>query len=107
MALTSNNVRSEYDPEGGTLTIHIGRHFDFNLVYEFREAYTGQHDAPKTVVVDLDQTEAIDSSALGMLINMKRNLDLNDDQIRIINAKSDVKKILNIVHFDKIFNIVD
>lgn len=107
MALTSNNVRTEYDPDAGLLTIRIGRHFDFNLVYEFREAYTAPGDSPRSVVVDLDQTEAIDSSALGMLINMKRNLDLDDNQIKIVNARSDVRKILNIVHFDKIFHIVD
>jgi anti-anti-sigma factor len=107
MSLRQNAIRSEFDAETSTLTINVGRYFDFNLVYDFREAYSALDETPQSVTVNLNETQSIDSSALGMLINMKRNLELDDHQIKIINAKDDVKKILNIVHFDKIFEIQD
>jgi anti-anti-sigma regulatory factor len=47
----------------------------------------------------------MDSSALGMLLNMKKYLNKQDREIRITNCGPTLKKILLIARFDKKFAI--
>jgi anti-anti-sigma factor len=79
----------------------IGR-FDFEMVQEFRAAYTSQ--AAQHYILDLRATEHMDSSALGMLLNMRKSLG-EDANITISNCRPEIRKILAISRFDKKFNI--
>lgn len=89
------------------LTIAVKGDFNFLLLNEFRDAYSSDEAvAARKLVVDLARTETIDSSALGMLLNMQRHLDKKDGEITIINSNSVVQKIFKITHFGKKFNIV-
>ncbi|WP_404339017.1 STAS domain-containing protein [Pseudoalteromonas mariniglutinosa] len=91
--------------DGATLTIRIKGKFDFNLVQSFRNAY-GDLDANVTqVVVDLRETDYMDSSALGMLLNMKKTLSDSIKTIQISNCQPQLRKILQISRFDKKFDI--
>ena len=89
-----------------TYTISVKGDFNFLLLNEFRDAYScdeamsaGKH------IVDLAKTDTIDSSALGMLLNMQRHLEKPDCDISIINSNAVVQKIFNFTHFGKKFNI--
>ncbi len=82
----------------------IGK-FDFSLLNEFRQAYSLDNNTPEKVMVDMRQTSTIDSSALGMLLNMKRYLNKADGEIKLINCNQDVRQILQITHFEKKFCI--
>jgi len=99
------SVTSEFSNDNKTLTINIQGAFDFNIVYEFRNLYSDIDDKNTDVVVDFRDTIHLDSSALGMLLNLKRHIEAKDGQIKIINVRRDVKKILQIAHFEKIFDI--
>ena len=86
------------------VTITLGEKFDFDSVDSFRTAYT-ESDA-KTYVVDFRSTEYMDSSGLGMLLNMKRYLsDRGIDDITLTNCRSAIKKILTISRFETKFKI--
>lgn len=91
--------------DGQTFTIQIKGKFDFNLVQAFRSAYSGIETDFSTVVVDLRETEYMDSSALGMLLNMQKTLNGKVDTIKISNCRPQIKKILQISRFDKKFDI--
>ena len=84
------------------ITISIVGRFDFELVQEFRAAYTDKKDVIYTI--DMRATEHMDSSALGMLLNMRKTLG-DMTKISIINCRPQIKKILTISRFDKKFNI--
>ena len=84
------------------LTISIVGRFDFELVQEFRAAYADKKDLIYTI--DMRATEHMDSSALGMLLNMRKTLG-DVTKISIINCRPQIKKILTISRFDKKFNI--
>ena len=93
-----------------TLEISIDGAFDFLLLNEFRGAYcdniNSETENPYTnYVVNLRATTSIDSSALGMLLNMKRSLEKKDREIRISHCRPQVRKILEISRFDKKFTI--
>ncbi len=91
--------------DGNTFSIQIKGKFDFNLVQDFRLAYANVTSEIDTVVVDLRETEYMDSSALGMLLNMQKLLADNVNNFRISNCRPQIKKILQISRFDKKFEI--
>lgn len=91
--------------DGQTFTIEIKGKFDFNFVQEFRNAYSTIEGNLDTVVVDLRETEYMDSSALGMLLNMQKSLSGKVNRIKISNCRPQIKKILQISRFDKKFDI--
>jgi anti-anti-sigma factor len=91
--------------DGATFTIQIKGKFDFNLVQEFRAAYADVGINTPKVIIDLRETEYMDSSALGMLLNMQKNLAGKINGIRIANCRPQIKKILQISRFDKKFDI--
>ena len=91
---------------GGELQIAIVGRFDFNILQEFRDAYSDKESSQGQFVIDLAQTEYIDSSALGMLLNMKNHLGVEDRVIEIKNCQPNLMKIFSIAHFDKKFKFV-
>ena len=55
--------------------------------------------------VDLAGTDYLDSSALGMLLLLREHAGGEGAAIQIINASPDVKKILDVANFGKLFDI--
>lgn len=88
-----------------TFIIEINGKFDFNLVQAFRVAYSELENSINSIVVDLRETEYMDSSALGMLLNMQKSLEGSVSSIKITNCRPQIKKILQISRFDKKFDI--
>ena len=91
--------------DGTTLTIQIKGKFDFNLVQSFRQAYAQMSEKTVKVIIDLRETDYMDSSALGMLLNMKKTIDSQVQTIEISNCQPQLRKILQISRFDKKFDI--
>ncbi len=91
---------------GDEYIISLDDTFDFNCVEDFRKAYESKDDGSrKDFVIDFRRTRYMDSSALGMLINMKKYWQDRNSVIRIINSSPQVKKIFAISRFDKKFTI--
>jgi len=97
------SVVTEVSPDGQKLTISIKGRFDFAKHQEFRESYEDRELC--AVVVDLKEATYLDSSALGMLLLLRDHAGGDDSDIRVVNSSSDVKKILAISNFDKLFDI--
>lgn len=91
--------------DGKFFTIEIKGKFDFNLVQSFRNAYADVGTSVPKVIIDLRETDYMDSSALGMLLNMKKSLGDSVSGIQISNCRPQIKKILEISRFDKKFDI--
>ncbi|WP_223517063.1 STAS domain-containing protein [Pseudomonas sp. GL-B-19] len=96
-------VHKEVSQDGKKLTISIKGRFDFTKHREFRESY--EDKALSAVVVDLKEATYLDSSALGMLLLLRDHAGGDDSDIRVVNCSSDVRKILAISNFDKLFGI--
>jgi len=99
------NVETKFSEDNQVLTISISGSFDFNSLNVFRQAYSDDAIKSAKVIVDMRNTTTIDSSALGMLLNMQRYLKRADGEISIINCNPIVAKIFAITHFSKKFNI--
>jgi len=97
-------VDTEVSQDGKKLTIRIKGRFDFGKHQEFRDSYerTGRLDS---VIIDLKDATYMDSSALGMLLLLRDHAGGDEAQISVINTNSDVRKILAISNFEKLFEI--
>ncbi len=95
-------VTAQTRQDGQSVTVTIAGRFDFKVHKEFREAY--KH-TPRTTefVVDMARTEYMDSSALGMLLLLREHLGGDSAKIRIVHCKPDIKKVLSIANFHKLF----
>jgi anti-anti-sigma factor len=100
------SVTSSVSPDGSELTIFITGRFDFSAHQDFRAAYEKTEPVPKRFLVDLKQTTYLDSSALGMLLLLRDYAGGDNADIKLINVTSDVKKILAISNFEKLFTVV-
>jgi anti-anti-sigma factor len=96
---------SEVSLDGKKLTIAIKGRFDFGSYQVFRDAYERFYKVPELYVVDLKDTTYMDSSALGMLLLLRDHAGGDDAEVQVININSDVRKILAISNFDKLFDI--
>lgn len=99
------SLETQLSTDEKILTIHMEEKFDFGKVQDFRDAYLNVSDSVKTIVVDLANTEYMDSSALGMLLNMQKTMADKINQFKIVHSRPQVAKILKISRFDKKFDM--
>jgi len=89
--------------DGSEITISLPEKFDFQLHKEFRQAY--EKASVKSLVLDMNKTQYMDSSALGMLLQLKEYAEKNNSKISIENTNNNILQIMQIAHFDKLFTI--
>lgn len=90
---------------GNTTTITISGRFDFSSHKDFRNTYSGTDGGTSSYVVDMSAAEYIDSSALGMLLLLREHAGSEQSKITIKGAGSEVKDILIVSNFDKLFTL--
>ncbi len=98
-------ITTQYSPDGTELIIHIHGRFDFNLHQQFRdiiETFDGNVDR---YIVDLKDSDYMDSAALGMLLLLLEKADNEKERVRLINPNNTTKKILEIANFNILFDI--
>lgn len=78
--------------------------FDFSSHYDFSTAYKQFPKGTRQFVVDLADTDYMDSSSMGMLLQLKEHAS-GETPVSLINANEAVKEILQIANFDKLFTI--
>lgn len=86
------------------VAIEVSGHFGFSIYQQFREA-CAPGAGPRRYVIDLKDTEYMDSAALGMLLVLRDQAGGDRADIRIVNCNPDVRKILTVARFDQLFQI--
>lgn len=90
----------------GNFAIVLDDVFDFKRVEDFRACY---EKIPLTqcqsVSVDFTNTRYMDSSALGMLLNVKKHFQGANVPVKITSVNEQIGKILTISRFDQRFVI--
>ena len=96
-------ISAESD-DGRVVTIKVSGRFDFSTHQAFAQAYKGYPRGEKYFVVDLQDAEYLDSSAMGMLLQL-RDHGAEDASVELINGNDAVCEILRIANFDKLFEL--
>lgn len=89
---------------GNEVVINVAGKFDFNVHQEFRNAYRNERPDAK-YIIRMDGTDYIDSSALGMLLLLREHAGNDKADITISGCKDEIRKILSIANFERLFNI--
>ncbi len=98
-------IETNYQPADRSLTIAVNGRFDFSCHEAFRTAYADRSELCDRYVVDLEQTEYLDSSALGMLLLLRDYGGGDAAQIEIQGCNATVRKTFAISNFDQLFRI--
>ncbi len=92
--------------QGTLLTVAIEGRFDFHSLRDFRQCYEKISGRGIQFLVDMGQAEHMDSSALGMLLNMRNHVIREGHSVEIANCRPNVKKVFTLAHFDKLFDFI-
>lgn len=99
------SIQALMSADSQVLTISVKGRFDFGAHQDFRNAYERSGLTPGQYVVDLQDTDYIDSSALGMLLLLRDHAGGDAADIRIVHCNPDVRKVLSISNFEQLFSI--
>ena len=98
-------INTTVSETGNKVTISVAGKFDFQLYDEFRASYADTAGNGVEYVVDLSDTDYLDSSALGMLLLLREHAGGESSSIEITQATPEVRKILDVANFGKLFRI--
>lgn len=99
------SVSINVSEDAKTASIRINGRFDFSLHNEFRKSYKDLAINSGEYIVDLGSTDYLDSSALGMLLLLKEHAESHSSSVRLINFNNEIREILTIASFDKLFTL--
>ncbi|MGD9163972.1 MAG: STAS domain-containing protein [Chromatiales bacterium] len=87
-----------------TVIIKIAGRFDFSTHQDFAQTYNNFPKGEKSYVVDLTGAEYMDSSAMGMLLQL-RGFNRPGEKVVLLNGNEAVNDVLQIANFGNLFTI--
>lgn len=87
-----------------TVTIKVMGRFDFSTHQDFVQSYKTYPKGERRFVVDLAGAEYMDSSAMGMLLQL-REYNKQGTQVILQSGNEAVSDVLRIANFGKLFAI--
>lgn len=98
-------IATTMSENGKEFSISVDGKFDFSLHQSFKEAYSNFTAKNALIILDLSQTNYLDSSALGMILLLKDYAEANGNKVMIKNPNETVSKILKIAQFHRLLMI--
>jgi len=98
-------IAANYAEAEDTLTIVVKGRFDFSSLQAFRNTYENLKKKPAHFVIELAESDYLDSSALGMLLALRDYAGGDSADIRILHCNPDIRKILVITKLDELFKV--
>ncbi len=101
MNISSKQAGSEY-------VLALAGRFDFNAHRDFRNGYEPalQNSSVKTLNLNMEKVDYLDSSALGMLLLLNEKAKAANVEIVISSCPANIKKIIEVANFSRIFKIL-
>lgn len=100
------SIISTESADGKNVTIEVHGRFDFATHQDFARTYKQYPKGEKAYVVDLKSADYMDSSAMGMLLQLREYSDKGAGGVTLANGNEGVKEILRIANFDKLFKVL-
>ncbi len=99
------SITAHPSANGRILNIKVAARFDFNVHSRMRAVYTQGGHRYDSYVIDLADTVYMDSSALGMLLQLKEHAGGAKSSVRIRNAQPGIREILAVANFTQLMTI--
>lgn len=92
--------------ENDSLVLSPEGDLDINSVKEFQvKAIEAYKDLDKDLILDLEKLDYIDSTGLGAIITIYKEVEAKAKKLKVINAKKNVRKLFFITELDSLFEI--
>ena len=88
-----------------TQTIKLIGDLDVYSEDDFRSFIDEEIDTNKDLIIDLEELEYLDSTGLGVFMNIYKMQKDNDKDVRIINTKDQIKKLFKITDLTGLFDM--
>lgn len=94
------------DYQDGIVAVHLPSRVDVSNTRDFVEAVQKElDDAHLRIVLDFKETQAIDSTALGAIVQVFKTLRSKEGSLRLCEVGSGVRRVLAITRVDRVFPI--
>lgn len=92
--------------EEDKLTVSLEGDLDINSVKGFQDSVIEKYkDIDKDLVFDLDNLDYIDSTGLGAIITVFKDVKEKNRKLSVINPKKNIRKLFIITELDSLFEI--
>lgn len=98
-------ITRERDQDRNEVTIRISGDFDFSTLDQFREAYSDLDLNLIKLIIDLSDTEHLNSEALGMLLILREHAGDDKSNLSLVGCGPDTRRIFEAASFEKLFDI--
>lgn len=98
-------IKTQSSEDSTVFTISISGRFDITAYKDFGESYKDKLESVSKWIIDMGETEYVDSSALGMLLMLRERAGGENADISIVNLNSVLKKIFTTANFNKLFSM--
>jgi anti-sigma B factor antagonist len=98
----------EERPTSATAVLAVHGEADLHSAPELKERLRTAVDGDATiVVVDLTETDFVDSTSLGVLLGATKRLRERNGEIRLVVARPELRRIFEITLLDRVFQLHD
>ncbi|MBK5252576.1 MAG: STAS domain-containing protein [Peptostreptococcaceae bacterium] len=102
----SLSIEKKYRKDGNVWDVKISGEVDIYTSDKMNETLNGMVEEKNAEIqIDCKDLSYIDSSGLGVLIGVLKKLKENNKNLVVLNARSNIVKLLSITGLDKIFII--
>lgn len=102
----SLNIKSNYGNDSKEWVVSLKGELDLSYANDLKaELYKAVDKNFSDVVIDMSNLEYIDSTGIGVLVGLMKKLRTGGKDIKISNAKDNVKKIFKITGLDQIISM--
>lgn len=102
----SLNIKSNYENDSNEWLVALKGELDLACANNLKEElYKAVEEKFADVVIDMTDLEYIDSTGMGVLVGLMKKLRTDGKDIKISNAKDNVKRIFKITGLDQIINM--
>lgn len=91
--------------EDNLQTINLIGDLDVYSEDDFKTFIDEEIDPNKDITIDLKDLEYLDSTGLGMFMNIYKMVNDNGKDIKIINAKDNIQKLFKITDLTDLFDV--
>jgi len=99
------SITSTISDDQRQVTIKVSGRFDFSNHQDFIKAYKDHPKGEKHFIVELSGAEYMDSSAMGMLLQLREHSAKGQDSVVLANCNEAILEILRIANFQKLFTV--
>lgn len=90
----------------GHLEVAVSGRCDFSILKDFQALYCANSASTiSSVTIDLKRSEHMDSSGMGLLLSLKKELQLDPGSIELINCRPHIVAALLAARLDHFFKV--